>query len=488
MSALTDILANCASAPGGEQTVVLGRNQSNNLGELAEAEVPGDLTHSDSEHECLPDEPENARSRNPGRDALPSLAKRFLSRLKPFSNDEIRDARQPHPHAFEEGDCGLLPIGEVSVIAAPGREGKTFASVTLAVAYVLGIDVVGLTPQSDRAVIIYSAEDDRKQYARKVAAHVSQLDQQDAARVHERLLVPDLSAPGMEPFCTLVQLSGGRPSESQAIDAVIAALRPAMKGDRKPGLLIFETASTLSEADEDNLSFKTIVSGLRRIARELRVAVVLVHHTSQQAALNLPELNISAADIRGGTALAFNARQCFLLVNLGSDEDPLQHQDARTVLRKMVAPEDPGRVTALICLDSSKGSDPPPVFFRWSSTPYGPALNIIAAPPPIQGVRWKKVRQIVHEERAERRLEAKEAAQQRYVRQVIEIATRLVREGRYPTVRAVSMAAGRSATWAKPYLYSAVGLGQLVVKKEKVPRTDGQTDVYRPTHSTGATI
>ena len=33
------------------------------------------------------------------------------------------------------------------------------------------------------------------------------------------------------------------------------------------------------------------------------------------------------------------------------------------------------RVTALICLDSSKSRDPAPIFLRWDGTPYGPRLE-----------------------------------------------------------------------------------------------------------------
>lgn len=283
-----------------------------------------------------------ASSREPAEVEGPSLVDRFAERLVGFSEEELEAAKEPHPHAFQHEECGLFPIGEVSVIAAPGREGKTFATIALAVSYVLGTKVVGLKPQPDRCVIVYSAEDDRPQYARKVLARCSQLGQEDAARVRARIVVPDLQAPGMEAFQTIVAVSDRAPAESFAVDVVIDALRSRMDDPVPPGLVVFETASTLSEADEDNKSFKVLIRALRRIARSLKVAVVLVHHTSQAASSNLPDLNLSVADIRGATALAYNSRQNFLLVSLGSEAEPFPENDARTVLRSMVAPTPAG--------------------------------------------------------------------------------------------------------------------------------------------------
>lgn len=411
----------------------------------------------------------------------PSLVERFEAQMRPFDDAELEQAKQPHPHAFELGDCGLAPIGEVTILAAPGREGKTFAAVSLSVSYILGTQVCGLVPQANRRVLIYSAEDDRRQYARKVLAHLWRLGVDDRTRVQERLIVPDLTAPGMEPFEALVHVIERKPVASLAIDAVIDALRPQMAESAPPGLLIFETASTLSEAEEDNAAFRTMIKALRRLARELQVACVLVHHTSQAASNNLPDLNVGVGDIRGGTALVFNARQCFLLVNLGSDEDPFPEQDARTVLRGMAAPHAGGRVTALLCLDSSKAIDPPPVFFQWNNTQYGPALSVLPVPPSLEGARWRKLHQMLRGERAERKQEAKEQARSGVVQQVVSIVAALSRGGRKATVNAVSLEAGRSPGWAKPHLELAAVRGELLRVVEPVPRA-GKVAVYRLPH------
>jgi hypothetical protein len=305
------------------------------------------------------------------------LASALSSVLTAFSAQELSDAATPHPHAFQAVEVGLFPIGEVTLIAAQGREGKTFCEIGVATAFVRNRRLAGLAPVADRSVIIYSAEDDRRQYARKVAA---QRWLNGEGEWTDRIIVPDLNAPGVAEWRELVRVTDRRPEMSPAVDAIIASLRPLMPRPGAPGLLIFETASTLTQADEDNAGHKTLIAALRKIARALEIAVVLIHHTSQAATANLPTMNLATTDIRGATALTANSRQCFQLVNLGSEEDPHPDNDARTQLRELVAPNDEARVSVLICLDSSKAIDPPPVFFKWCNTPFGPALKELTPP------------------------------------------------------------------------------------------------------------
>lgn len=414
-----------------------------------------------------------------------SLVERLARQLVPFSDEELEDAREPHPHAFQDGETGLLPVGEVTVVAGAGREGKTAVMFSLAVDYVLGIRLAGMAPPLDRSVLVYSSEDDRAQYARRLGAHFSRLGALDRQRMRERVIVPDLSAEGMECFATLLQMVDRELVESVAVAAIIETLRPRMSEPVPPGLLIFETASTLSDADEDNRSFRALVLALRRVARSLKVSVVIVHHTSQQAASSLPELNLRVADIRGGTALAFNTRQCLMVVNLGSMDDPFPEQDMRTRLRDFAIPAFEGRVSALVCLDSSKGMDPPPIFFRWETTPCGPGLRVVPVPPAIEGLRWRRLLARLRAERAEERREAKNDAKEAAIAEVVRQVRILSAQGRQPTVRAVSDAAGRSPTWAKPYLEAAVSHGALSCTRERVPRVRDRVDVYRPVDAPG---
>lgn len=406
----------------------------------------------------------------------PPLALAIADALRPFTAADYERASVPHPHAFMGGDEGLFPVGEATVVAAQGREGKTYASTAILTAYVRGEPVAGLAPQHGRrCAVIYSGEDDPTQYARKVLA-LGELHGQGAWR--DRIIVPDLRQPGIAEWRALVQMIDRRAVKSRAVTALIAAMKPMMQAEYPPGLVLFETASTLTEADEDGTGHRVLIDAVRTVAAELNVAAVLVHHTSQQAAANLPTLNVSVADIRGATQLVFNARQCLLLVSLGSDDDPHPDSDARTMLRKMVAPGWAGRVTVLIPLDTSKAVNPPPVFHRWHATARGPALAELTPPTGIAGKQWRKVLAMLRGQRAEMAAEAKDVAAQSKVAEVVAAAERLRRQGRPASARAVSEEAGHAAGWADRYLLMAVESSLLQRSEAKIPNTKGQTVVY----------
>lgn len=408
------------------------------------------------------------------------LVSRVGGALQPFTNEELDAAAEPHPHAFESGETGLFPIGEVSIVAAQGREGKTYSLVAIAAAYVRGKRLGGLVPTKDRQAIIYSAEDDRKQYARKVAAlRWLHGGTNGATTWCDRIIVPDLDAPGVAEWRELVKVIDRRPMKALMVSALIDALVPRMTDPVPPGLLIFETASTLSDAEEDNAGLKTLVGALKQIARELGVAVVLVHHTSQAGTKELSTLSIGVSDIRGGTALVYNARQCFMLVNLGSDDDPFAENDARTVLRKLAAPNDTARISVLICLDSSKARDPAPIFMRWRFTPsFGPALEEITPPSSIAGQRWRKVLATLHGKRAEARDDAKAMETAAKVGSVVEAVRKLQANNTPASAKAVSVACGKSKDWALPYLRLALEQGTLTTSTERLPRTKDETTIY----------
>lgn len=446
---------------------------------------------------CSPEEEEQAQAylaRITGAEAFapppaePLPLEKFSTALRdlltPWTDDEFAAAREPYPHVFQDRHVGIFPVGEVSIVAAAGREGKTTVKIGMATAVVIGHSLADLVPRNDRLVVVYSAEDDRPQYARKVAAQCSLLSPSQATLVKQRLLVPNLDDPSYMAARSLVAVLQGQPISTGTVEIIIDALRPMMEGATPLGLLIFETASTLSDAEETNPGFRVLILALRRIARELGVAVVLSHHVSQASLASLPDLNIATTDIRGGTALVNNARQTGLLVNLGSNDDPFPEADARTVLRLMVAPDITERVTALVILDSSKGINPPPVFFKWVDTDYGPAAIEVNAPPSVAGKPWRKVHSMLKAERAGLRAEAKQEAKasqkQEGISAVVSAVRRLYTTGQLASASKISAECGRSPGWSAPYLTEAVGVELLEMTQQQVPKTRGLTSVYWP--------
>lgn len=409
-----------------------------------------------------------------------TLAAAIHSLLTPVSDAELEDAKSMHPHAFMRGEMGAFPLGELTIVGAPGRAGKTTALVGILTRYALGADLAGMRPQAPRRAVILSAEDDRKQYVRKLGAQMEGLTAAEKARIRERIIIPDLNAPAVRDYRQLVAMIDRHPRKTPTVAALVEALAPMVADPIPLGLVVLETASTWNDAGEDNPGQRAMAAAGKDIAQALGVAVVLVHHTSQAASNNLPTLDISSYDIRGGTALTFDSRQNWLLVDLGSDAKPLRERDARTVLRRAIAPGNPHRIAVLICLDSSKSENPPPVFLQWEkSRDYGPRVVEIEPPAEYAGKQWELVRSQLLAERAEARQEAKDAERYANIRTCIEAVARLEEEGKQPTVRAVSIKACRSPGWAAPYLSAAVDDGSLRLVKEAVPRTRGLSDVYR---------
>jgi hypothetical protein len=404
------------------------------------------------------------------------------SALAPLTPADIEAARQPHPHAFMDpaAERGLFPEGEVSVIGAPGREGKTTLMMAIATHYALGRSLGNMLPAEVRAVLVYSAEDDRAQYARKAGAQWAKLAEPDQERLLANLIVPDLHSAEMAAWREIVRVEHRQPVRGVIVETLIEETLALQSRECPPGLAIFETASTLSDAEEDNPGHKALIAALKHFAKRTGLAVVLVHHTSQNGSTKLPELDISEADIRGGTALVNNARQTHLVVNLGSAVEPFSETDARTLLRGLVAPGETDRITALICLSSSKSADPTPLFFRWDSVPpYGPRMVEVTPPHGVAGKAWRGVRGLIQGARADARTDKKAEQGRLHAAACVESVRRLTAAGKQATAAAVSADCGRSPTWAKPYLAMAVELGDLTVTPEKVPRSVRLADVYR---------
>lgn len=412
-----------------------------------------------------------------------SLVDDIRDAIAPLASEEFDAAKAPHPHVFEGNESGMFPRNEVSIIGGPGREGKTSAIVGICMAGALGESLAGMVPRKPITSVILSAEDNRIQYARKVAAQGEPLSPADKRAVRDRVRILDFDAPALANLRQLVHVFQNQPMINMAlVEGLIEALQPLTDPDLEAPLaqIFIETVSTISDAQEDNVGHRVLAAAAKRLARDLGVAVILSHHTSQASAQNLRTLDVSSADIRGGTALVANTRQSWLLVNLGSELDPFPDSDSRTALRKLVGRGSRDRISALICLDSSKCMDPPPVFFRWERSTYGTRQVQVTPPIELAGLHWRRVHRMLNGARADARQTARDEKQQIEMKRVVATVQRLHDEGRQPSAKAVSTALGRAPGWSTPHLGLAVSEGLLVATEEHVPRTRGLIVIYRP--------
>lgn len=332
-----------------------------------------------------------------GKPARTTLSHALRNSIRPFTADELHSATAPWAHAFAAEEQGLFPAGEVTVLAATGREGKTFVVTSLGVMYAAMRPVSALSPAGTGKVVIVSAEDDRAQYRRKLAALAEIHGPTAVDAITTNLVVLDLNEGPLESFKVLVDVALGKPEKSVTVDPLIEALDAHFADIREDirGLLIFETLSALSDAHEDTSGHRKVAEVLKQIARALKVAVVLVHHTSQQASQHMSSLQLSTDHIRGATSLTNNVRQCCVLVCLGGDANPHPPNDLRTRLRALVNPDRDERVSVLVTLNSSKSIEPPPLYFAWSTTQFGPALRLLEPPPVLRNMTWRSTRELI---------------------------------------------------------------------------------------------
>jgi hypothetical protein len=422
-----------------------------------------------------------------------NLTEELVARMRPGTPDEFAESLTPDQHVFQRGEEGLFPVHEGSTVAGLARDGKTQAFIGLAAAERLGLCVGGL-PSSEPglATLIATAEDSRRQYLRKInaAAHAASERGGTGAgdKVRSGIVVLDLGDESLAHVRALVKLEDRQPCVGPIVNALVEAIavRQEQLGLRF-GQVYFETASTLNEADESNPALRTLALAVRQVARKCQVASVISHHLSQAAIPNVRDLNLSLADIRGGTALVNNLRQCCILVNLGSSADPFPDNDMRTVLRQVVDDDSPlaergETVAVLVPLDASKGARPPPIYFRRYRTPYGPALLPIPTPAALDGLSWRRQLQWLRGMRADVRDTAREAGAKLDVQQVVAIVATLERDKVPATVKAVSTAAGHGADWARPRLDRAVVEGRLRREMRKVARCANPVPIYLSLH------
>ena len=320
----------------------------------------------------------------------------------------IRDVPQQRGH-FMVGDHGraLWPAGEVSVVAAAGRAGKTLTLVSMILDAVAGKPIGDLQPPAgDGVAVIYSAEDCVEDYSRFLVAQQAARGWDDAqmAAVLQRIRVPDLHGERARLLRTLLTQGPDRlPMATATVDYVIDSCR-----DLHVQVLVLETLSKLSEVEENNIGLKRFVAAAERIAEALQCSVVLVHHVSQASLPTLRELDLNTSAIRGGTALPDDARQTATIVNLGSRCEPVgDADDARTRLRVMAFPgaavPNDERVGVYVTLDSSKSARPRPIFLRWVNTPWGPAPLVTESKAgEVAHQSWEQLVQYIHAGKAPR--------------------------------------------------------------------------------------
>jgi hypothetical protein len=231
--------------------------------------------------------------------AIPDLVDHWVT----FTPEQL--AAEPPRKEFIWGQ--RIPKGDVGVLAAKGGAGKTAIVTGLAIHRAIGESFLGRAVRQGTTVIA-TAEDDREDYLRKIAAWKSWLGGLDLAAVAHHVHLLDLTG---IPF-KLIRSDHRDYVPTENVEALIGAI--AAKAP-DADLIVIETVSRVG-GDEGNSAMSALVCAAETVARRTGASVLLVAHVSQEAARR----NIGDEHApRGGTAIGANGRYTITLTGLADD-------------------------------------------------------------------------------------------------------------------------------------------------------------------------
>lgn len=199
--------------------------------------------------------------------------------------------------------------GTLAVIVAPGATGKTALTVGMALALATGRPLLGRdVPGGRQRVWLFNLEDARDELDRAIAAACIQHDIRPSD-VADRLLVDSgLNGAGL---CTAVQTRQGHTILRPVYDGLSAELKT-----RQIDVLIVDPfVSSHAVPENDNGAIDAVAKAWARIAATLDCSVILVHHTSKSAGME-----ITAERSRGAVSLVNAARSVVALNRMTADE------------------------------------------------------------------------------------------------------------------------------------------------------------------------
>ena len=253
-----------------------------------------------------------------------------------------------------------IPAGTVTTLAGPGGSSKTTLLTYLAVCRALGIPFFGQALPTRGRTAIFTTEDGKNDYHRKLSALRHELgDLFDPEAVSRNVALFDL--PGVP--VRLVESNRGNFCPTALADDLAAVVV-----ERLPGtdLIIMETVSRLAGGMETNESLSILVEAAQRLCKLARCAVLLVAHVSQEAGR---QGFTDAYTARGGSALGDNGRSTIILTGLNENNRKLYAPDAD--LKK----EDFKRLLVLAHPKCNYAPTADPILLQRVQTPFGPVLS-----------------------------------------------------------------------------------------------------------------
>lgn len=232
----------------------------------------------------------------------------------PFQPLYIRDPADIPPRPWISK--GYLMRGQMTGIIAPGGAGKSTLTLGWAASLALGRgDIMGLgdIKGGRQRVVIINNEDDKEEIERRLNAwclvhNVPRRDLDGYLFIH--------SPHDNTPFVGVVRAGKRELSVSDRMEILRAFM-----ADNKVDVVFGDPWVELHEAEENsNSEIGYVIKQFRQLAREMKAALVLVHHTRKPPDASSAGYAGSADTSRGASAFVNGLRMLFTLVTMTRQE------------------------------------------------------------------------------------------------------------------------------------------------------------------------
>jgi hypothetical protein len=180
-------------------------------------------------------------------------------------------------------DRGVLPLGKVGMIAAPGGAGKSWAVTQLALAVATGFDWLGFEVASPGSVLLVLGEEEADEARRRLfyAAAAMRLDTKDREVAASRLWVLPMAGRPVALTRELERVEGDALPLTPMADELEHRLKTTVPPEPWR-LVVFDPLSRFAGGDveKDNAAATRFVQVLERMAH-LGPTVLVTHHTNK---------------------------------------------------------------------------------------------------------------------------------------------------------------------------------------------------------------
>jgi hypothetical protein len=214
--------------------------------------------------------------------------------------------RLPGPPGPERLDAGVLPLGKVGMIAAPGGAGKSWAVTQLALAVATGRDWLGFKVDRPGSVLLILGEEEEEEARRRLfyAAAAMGLGQEERERAAKRLWVLPMAGRPVALTRELERVEG----DALPVTPMAEELERRLKDTTPPApwrLVVLDPLSRFAGGDveKDNAAATRFVQVVERMAH-LGPTVIVTHHTGKVSRADESEAKPGAQKTEAAATIA----------------------------------------------------------------------------------------------------------------------------------------------------------------------------------------